>query len=188
MGDSTIFWRVPVAQRGGGFTTALFVLKIKGDNYMLASWNFIHKYIGPSYVHWSQKKFDRAQRGPSTAAIFTAVSPKSAKIGHIWKTGFQFSKSHKNWHGSLVWWQKLCAKKSNRFRHFKARAQRGLFSRRILKKRPHFARALNGQVLFFFAFTYLRPKDYPCQFLWKPLGCFTRLQIWFRIYAGLLPQ
>ena len=28
-----------------GPTTALFVLKIKGDNYMLASWNFIHTQV-----------------------------------------------------------------------------------------------------------------------------------------------
>ena len=39
----------------GGSTTAFFVLKIKGINYMLSSWNFIYKYIRPSYVHWTQK-------------------------------------------------------------------------------------------------------------------------------------
>ena len=32
-----------------------FVLKIKGVNYMLSSWNFIYKYIGPSYVYYTQK-------------------------------------------------------------------------------------------------------------------------------------
>ena len=34
-----------------GSTSAFFVLKIIGDNYMPSTWNFIYKYIGPSYVH-----------------------------------------------------------------------------------------------------------------------------------------
>ena len=39
----------------GGLLPHFFVLKIKGVNYMLSSWNFIYKYIGHSYVHWMQK-------------------------------------------------------------------------------------------------------------------------------------
>ena len=40
----------------GGLLPHFLMLKIKGYNYMLSSWNFIYKYIGPSYVHWTQQK------------------------------------------------------------------------------------------------------------------------------------
>ena len=55
MGDSTMFLTPPNSTMGG-LLPHFFVLEIKGVNYMLSSWNFIYKYIGPSYVHWMQKK------------------------------------------------------------------------------------------------------------------------------------
>ena len=50
-----MFLTPPNSTMGGGLLPHFFVLKIKGVNYMLSSWNFIYKYIGPSYVHWMQK-------------------------------------------------------------------------------------------------------------------------------------
>ena len=73
----------------GGPSLSVLVHKIQGDNYILSSWNFIRKCIGPSYVHWTQKT-DRAQRDSRIAVIFTADSPKYAKIGNIWKQGSNF--------------------------------------------------------------------------------------------------
>ena len=71
----------PIAQWGS--TTALFVLKIKGDNYMIASWNFIYKYIGPSYI---KSKIYHDQKVPKSTK-----SEKNPMFEILWKLTIETS-------------------------------------------------------------------------------------------------
>ena len=63
----------------GGFTTALFVVKIKDEDETLEAWNFTLNLFKPSYADLVKNLF-----GSSAARSHdTAVNPKSAKM-----TGF----------------------------------------------------------------------------------------------------
>ena len=78
MGDSTMFLTPPNSTMGG-LLPHFFVIKIKGVNYMLSSWNFLYKYIGPSYVDWMQKKFWPSAAMSPDGGYFHGRQPKKCE-------------------------------------------------------------------------------------------------------------
>ena len=82
MGDSTMFLTPPNSTMGGVYYRTFLCSKLR---VLTICYRLETSYISilglPTYIEC--KKNDRAQRGPRMVAIFTAVSPKSAKIGHI---------------------------------------------------------------------------------------------------------
>ena len=80
MGDSKMFLTPPNSTMGGLLSHFFVIKRVLTICYRLET-SYISILGLLTYI--KRKKIDQAQRIPRMVAIFTAVSPKSAKIGHI---------------------------------------------------------------------------------------------------------